>query len=576
MRKINITIQNILLLLVLVASFVACERDFATIGSGIISENDFNTSSQMFPVITYNQDLEAIQTNTMPAILLGYNNDPLYGDYTANFVVQMTAAQYDPVFGQNVVLDSVVLTLPYFSVLTETDEDGNGTYELDSVFGSTPIRLSIYENRYFLRTFDPDLDFTDDLKYFSDMTASDGSVISQGDLEGTLLYTTDEFVPSDEQIVLTAIDEFDEENVTARLAPALRVKLDNPGNFWENMFLDREGDVVLSNESNFLDHFRGLYFKAESLGADGNLTMFSFGDTASLNVYYSNDLDEGDDDGDGIPNLADADIDGDGIIDNGPDSDGDGINDAFDVNQTGGIDEDGDGIDDIRIEGDGNYTLNFSPNRVNFLDSNFIDIPEGNPDDGDERLYLKGGNGSMAIINLFNGDEEGNSAELEDFKSQNWLINQAQLVFYVDQDAIVGEEPDRVILYNLNTNAPVIDYFIDQSVSSTQVNAKIDHLKPLVREGDDPDGAGIKYTIEITEHINNIFLRDSTNSKLGLMVTSNVNTIDQLDVSEEDGVLERVISGAVLSPRGTVLFGNNTTNEDVKVELEIFYTEPEN
>ena len=108
------------------------------------------------------------------------------------------------------------------------------------------------------------------------------------------------------------------------------------------------------------------------------------------------------------------------------------------------------------------------------------------------------------------------------------------------------------------------------------MNAKIDHLKPLVREGDDPDGAGIKYTIEITEHINNIFLRDSTNSKLGLMVTSNVNTIDQLDVSEEDGVLERVISGAVLSPRGTVLFGNNTTNEDVKVELEIFYTEPEN
>lgn len=576
MKKIQFTVQNLLLILVIVGSFVACEREFATIGSGIISENDFETSSQRFSVTTYNKDIGAIQTNDMPAILLGYNNDPVYGDYTANFVVQMTAAQYDPVFGQNVVLDSVVLTLPYFSIQTETDEDGNGTYEIDSVFGDAPIRLSIFENRYFLRTFNPELEFEDELKYFSNKTSSDGNMISDGELEGTLLYTTDEFLPTADEIVLTAEDEFGDVNVTSRIAPALRVKLDNPGNFWENMFLNREDDIVLSNESNFLDHFRGLYFKAESLGGEGNMTMFSFGDSASLNIYYSNDLDEGDDDDDGIPNLADADVDGDGVVDNGTDTDGDGINDDFDVDQTGGLDEDGDGIDDARIEGSGNFVLNFNNNRANFLNSNFMTIPEGDEIDGDERLYLKGGDGSMAIINLFNGDEEGNSAELDEFKSQDWLINQAQLVFFVDQDAIMGKEPDRVILYDLNNNTPLIDYFIDQSVSATQVNAKIDHLKPLEREGDDPDGAGIKYKIEITEHINNIFLRDSTNVKLGLMVTSNVNTIDGLDVLDDDGVVERVLSGAVLSPRGTVLFGNNTTNEEKQVQLEIFYTEPEN
>ena len=575
MKKIKFTVQNILLLFVIVGSFVACEREFATIGSGIISENDFGTSSQRYSVITYNKDLGAIQTNDMPALLLGYNNDPLYGDYTASFVCQMTAAQYDPVFGQNVVLDSVVLTLPYFSVQTDTDEDGNGTYEIDSVFGDAPIRLSIYENRYFLRTFNPELEFDDELKYFSNKTSSDGNMISDGELEGTLLYTTDEFLPSADEIVLTVEDEFGEVNVSSRIAPALRVKLDNPGNFWENMFLNREDDIVLSNESNFLDHFRGLYFKAETLGSEGNLTMFSFGDSASLNIYYSNDLDEGDDDDDGIPNLADADVDGDGVIDNGPDSDGDGINDDFDVDQTGGLDEDGDGIDDARIEGSGNFAMNFNNNRVNFLDSNFMTIPEGDPIDGDERLYLKGGDGSMAIINLFNGDEEGNSDELEDFKAQNWLINQAQLVFFVDQDAIMGKEPERVIIYDLNNNTPLIDYFIDQSVSATQINAKIDHLKPLERVDDDPEGAGIKYKIEITEHINNIFLRDSTNVKLGLMVTSNVNTIDGLDVLDDDDV-SRVLSGAVLSPRGTVLFGNNTTDEEKKVQLEIFYTEPDN
>ena len=54
-----------------------------------------------------------------------------------------------------------------------------------------------------------------------------------------------------------------------------------------------------------------------------------------------------DTDGDGIPDGADADVDGDGIIDNGTDTDGDGINDESDV------DVDGDGINDNGTDGDG-------------------------------------------------------------------------------------------------------------------------------------------------------------------------------------------------------------------------------
>ena len=59
-----------------------------------------------------------------------------------------------------------------------------------------------------------------------------------------------------------------------------------------------------------------------------------------------------DTDSDGIPNFADADSDNDGISDaieadvSGIDTDADGIDDLFDVDQTGGIDSDGDGLDD--------------------------------------------------------------------------------------------------------------------------------------------------------------------------------------------------------------------------------------
>ena len=63
----------------------------------------------------------------------------------------------------------------------------------------------------------------------------------------------------------------------------------------------------------------------------------------------SNHLDL-DSDGDGILDLTEAggdDLNGDGLVDAWTDSDGDGIVDAVDVDITDGADEDGDGIDDF-------------------------------------------------------------------------------------------------------------------------------------------------------------------------------------------------------------------------------------
>ena len=62
--------------------------------------------------------------------------------------------------GVNVQLDSVVLTIPYFSD-SEQDDEGVTTYELDSVYGNADatMKLSIFRNNYFLRDFDPDSNF---------------------------------------------------------------------------------------------------------------------------------------------------------------------------------------------------------------------------------------------------------------------------------------------------------------------------------------------------------------------------------------------------------------------------------
>jgi uncharacterized protein DUF4270 len=531
MKKINIILKNTALLIFILGGLIACDKDFASLDSDVINPDNainFLTDLEEYTVITYNKNTGPVQTNDLSSNLLGYYFDPVYGTSIANFVSQVSPSSFDPTFGENVVLDSVVLTVPYFSRAIETDDDGNTTYELDSIFGDTPIKLSIFKNNYFLRDFNPDSEFNDSQKYFSN-----GSTFS----EGELLYEDLEFSPSEDQIILTQIDTVTNEPVLSnRLVPAIRVKLNNPNDtFWQDLIFSKQGEPELSNSNNFAEHFRGLYFKTEATDVNGTLMMLNFISTdAQITLYYTSDIEE------------------------------------VDSNE-----------DTVIVEEAGTFVLNFSGNQVNFFDNNFITIPDGDPVNGNEKLYLKGGEGSMAIINLFNGNEEGNSLEFEQFKNDykegdvlKRLINEAYLEFYVDQTTMQGEEPDRVYLFDLNNNIPLIDYIIDQSVTAT--SSKLDHLAPLQRVDDDPNGQGIKYKIRITEHLKNLAIRDSTNVKLGLVVTTNVASINTLELQNNTDILNVLPSGAILSPRGTVLHGNNTSNSDKKVTFKIYYTEPNN
>ena len=513
-----------------IVTLTSCDSDANSIGTGIIGYGTFTTNHLTYPVSAYNQPLGAVQTNLLPAYLLGYSNHPLYGSTLASIVSQMTPTTVDPSFGDDVVLDSVVLTLPYFSRIVETLSEGTSVYELDSVYGSDPINLSIYRNNYFLKDFDPASDFDEQLAYYSDRTTSSGEVIDPSVLEGDLLLSVANLVPSSEQIVLYTLDEqTNQMTVSQRLAPALRQTLDVGSGYWQDFLFAHEDQPELSDISNFQNYFRGLYFKPElpSNGTSGHMALFDLNNSAAnLTLHYT-----------------------------------------YTTYST---------VNGEQVPNDfhGTFVLNFNGNKANFFDTNYNNITDGDPN-GDPQLFLKGGPGSMAIVNLFNGDENGNSAVLESFKAKKWLINEAQLVFSVDQDAVNGvEEPDRIILYNTETGIPVIDYFIDQSAGIYDNLTKTKHLVPLVREGGSSNGVGQTYKVRITEHVNNIFERDSTNVKLGVVVTSNVSAANAAKVTHSSDLF--TLTGSILSPKGTVLVGSNNSNAAKNVRFEIYYTEPNN
>jgi hypothetical protein len=152
-------------------------------------------------------------------------------------------------------------------------------------------------------------------------------------------------------------------------------------------------------------------------------------------------------------------------------------------------------------------------------------------------------------------------------------------VFYVDQNSLDGKEPNRIYLYDIENKTPLVDYFLDGQNNTVPSISVSNHLGPLQRVDDEPNGEGIKYKLLITEHINNLLLRDSTNVDLGLSVSLNVNLeelLPQRDVLTTEDTDDTTPISSIITPRGTVLHGNNTEDETKRVYLEIYYTEPNN
>lgn len=553
---------QIITVLAITLSFIACDKDFATIDSAIINEDNatnFDITSQQYDIITYNKALQPVQTNNLPLNAIGVYDD-IYGRTTASFLTQLTLPNFDPDFGEGVALDSIVLTMPYFSRVSEIDEDGNIVYETDSVLGDVPIKLSLFESNYFLRDFVPDGDFDETQAYFSNKSASTSENFS-GALEGTpinilpnptsansvSLDTNGNIIVNDNGYTLTRQNDEGETEVVSRQAPGIRVKLDQT--YWQQKIIDQEGNSVLSSQNNFSEYLRGIYFKAEPVNDDGSYIILNTAvQNSNITIYYTR--------------LTPSDT------------------------------------DDAAATEQAEVTLSFGPNRVNFLDNDFtLPLNDGDSDTGDSRLYLKGGEGAIAKIKLFNGDDidDGGDTTFDDWKNEfvevdadgkfvksKRLVNEANLVFYVDQDIVQDNEPERIYVYDIDNKTPLVDYFFDVTNNSLPSFSKTNHLGPLQRVDDEPNGDGIKYKLRITEHVNNLLLKDSTNVELGLSLSVNINIENQAiggpqrQVQDDDDTDFTVPVSSIITPRGTVLHGNNTEDQSKKVYLEIYYTEPNN
>ncbi|MFT5298004.1 MAG: hypothetical protein ACI9N1_002451, partial [Flavobacteriales bacterium] len=194
---------------------------------------------------------------------------------------------------------------------------------------------------------------------------------------------------------------------------------------------------------------------------------------------------------------------------------------------------------------------------------------------GDEKLYLKGGEGAMSIIELFGPDADNNGIadELEAIRNNGWLINEANLVFHVDASAMGSAlEPSRIYVYDLNNSRPVFDYAVDATAGTNAKNGRT-VLGGLLDKGDAANGF---YKIRITNQIRNLVKNaDSTNVKLGVVVTEDINTTASSKLRTGTSLISQAPRASVMNPLGTILYGSKSTvPEDKRLKLEIYYTKP--
>jgi hypothetical protein len=560
--KFNFFLKAFVACVILVFS-ASCDRDINEIGSGVIGDDHYGLNVYNSDVVAYNQSIGAVQTNDLPVNQFGFYKNPVFGKTTASFFSEVALGSTNPDF-YSPTIDSVYLYVPYYSTLQSTDTDtGDSTYELDSIQGpeNQRIKLSIYESDYAI-TNNPTAGLNQLNNYYSNQGSEFEAKILGSRLNNNNGNAYDHTVTNDnsqnDQFEFSKKQiKFYKKNadgtagyteVRERKAPGMLVHLD-PAFFTNKIFNAPAGKLF--NNNVFKEYFRGLHFKVEqaSGSAQGRLAMMNFSRGVITIVYKDNTS----------STVATR----------------------------------------IRKE----LAINLSGHTVNLLDNdnNFPGYVAPNTISGDHNLFLKGGNGSMAIIDLFKGEKNSANSQLNTMRSEKWIINEANLTFYIDKNAMTGApEPNRICLYDLTNKRPLIDLYTDVTTSSTtKFNKQIyggilmDNNSKIVNESNGERGT--KYKIRLTNYIrtlvknggNTDIAKDSTNVRLGLVVTENVSVASNTALLSPfttttivgSHQTKYVPTMSVVNPLGTILYGSNVPvtdpNYDKRLKLEIFYTKPE-
>ena len=484
-------------------TLISCEKEIESIGVNLVDNNNFSTDKKITEVITANKNIVNVPASGVAQYLLGvYSDDEfgtLKGSIVSNLNLPVTGDAYN--YGTNYGIDSVLMIIPYQSTKSaDKYSDGKPKFSIDSVFGNPEVefQLGIYELKTYLNTLDPN-DPSKPAIYYSDKEFLKGdAAFYLGNFKvnpnDTVAYVK-RYMPNG--ITSYAIDTVKQTDKS----PSIKIPLNK--NLIKQFFVDNAAGVEFQSLDAFQHYFRGFYIEATALTSNkSHLVSLSMAN-AKMVIYYSKDENEG----------ATVDLNGNKI----------------------------NGEQGVRTKH--NFDFTFGSIKSNVLKRDLAPHQSG-----EDRLYVQGAAGSMASIDLFKNE---NIIELQE---NNWLINDASLIFYVDQNAASDIAPEQLFIFNAEDNEQLTDIM-------TEGLAAVGGL--LER---DAEGKPYRYVFKITDYISKLLTLDEPLDlvKIGLKV------FNPSDIPSS--ISDVKIKEYSWTPKGVVLFGDNPSFGDKRVKLEISYT----
>ena len=593
------------LIIVLLILLCSCNKEYNTIGLNLIDNDPFETDLEEVPIFVKMKKVPPYVVNLLQTFQLGQYQDNIFGKTDAVYFSQISLETVSPRFGifnendevngidgniacipEEEKIKDVFLDIPFFtnvedddndgvinrydvdSTNPQSDSDGDGVsdivetqtgqnplssdtdgdgipdgddddsvnpdtgstlYDLDSIIGNekAKFKIKVSELDYYLRSYDPTSNFEKFQQYFSNNQIP-------SNFSGKVLFDDEVQINPNELVFWNednpdTVDEDESTTLKERLSPRIRIPLDK--DFFQKKIIDNEGSEILSNNESFKLFVKGLVIEAYDFDEPIHMIL-NFREAEVRLVYDFKKYNK---------NGTDDDTTDDEI-------------------------EDEEKFFNLKLDG---YRINSIknepyPSNITTQISDTINNPQS--------VFLKGGEGIMAEIELFKNNDGVNL--LEEIKQKEWLVNEANLTMYIDQNMISSKggivEPNRLYVYDLKTKQPLIDYFIDDT------NGPKDSQKKIIHGGIielDENKKGLLYKIKITEHVKNVIRKDSTNVKLGLVVTSDISSSLNTEVQDSEQI-EFIPTSSVINPFGTVLIGPNPNPSDYnkRMKLNLYYT----
>jgi len=541
LKKILDVLKYPIIIIMILAGIVSCEKDFKNIGEDLLDNNLFSTSSYSAQIKGHSVRISRNKTNGTAHYLLGYTENPQFGSLRASIVAQLTLPEANPVFGENAVIDSVIITIPYLSTLDGKQEVTNPldpsktinvpNFKLDSLWTSgiyKNFELKIYELGTYLNHLNPTNPEIANEFYSDDVFQKTGipfysSLVSPN--------------PNDTMMVIKRY-KYENASLSNRVVyrndtikltnskPSLKIPLDEQR--IKEIFQDQASSTHFTTSDNFNHYFRGLYFEALNSG-NGTAAMYLNIDETNMTIYVTETK---------VTNeTSEQDLNGNGIA----------------------------GEQNIVIPNSKSFVYNLSGLKANLFERNYNGtlaqsyLLNPNITQGDDKIFVQGAAGSDGVIHLFGDDVNGNQIpdEIETLRTKPWLINDAKLYLYVDPANSSTQYPDRLYLYNIEGAEKYQTYEI-----LNQGNAMLGGS--LVLDADkNPD----YYLFHLTDYVSEILKPDTDVSitDFGIKI---YDVADSPTVST-DTIMRKYNNNL----KGVVLTGNNPSLAPRNLKFEIFYTE---